>query len=292
MTSRQIEYFLAVVRNQSFTKAAEELYLSQPAISRHISELEVELGVQLFDRTGRRTSLTPAGELFHAFFENSRVGLEDVTQRARMLADDKTCNIHLGVLSGWDLDAFLPRVFNGFMERCPEVTVTIETHGFRALCSALRSGRIDAAVAMDVLKEKVQDVSELPLTETKRMLIFSGKHPCAQLEKATAEDFRDEIFFAAGEDGAQAAEFIREYCRPYGFSPKVQVLPNKESLLVNVRNGVGVAIMGSWSQACSDSRFRAIPLNSNHKISLIWKKGSKHPALPSLVHEFSKVFNG
>ena len=291
MTSRQIEYFLAVARSQSFTKAAEELYLSQPAISRHISALEGELGFRLFDRTGRSTSLTPAGELFRIFFENSRAGLEDVIQRARMLTDAEKGRIHLGILSGWDLDAFLPRVLNGFAERCPDVTVTIETHGFRALCSALRAGRVDAVVAMDVLKETVQDVSVLSLTETKRMLIFSGEHPCARQKESHPEDFRNEVFYVAGEDGAQAAEFVREYCRPYGFSPKVQIMPNKESLLANVRNGVGVAIMGSWSQACSDPRFRAIPLNSNHKISLIWKQGSTNSALPALVCEFSRVFD-
>ena len=67
MNDLQIDYFLAVARNLSFTKTAEEMYVSQPAISRHISHLEKELGFALFDRSKKTTQLTPAGGLFLRF---------------------------------------------------------------------------------------------------------------------------------------------------------------------------------------------------------------------------------
>ena len=66
MNDLQIDYFIAVARNLSFTKTAEEMYVSQPAISRQISHLEEELGYPLFDRSKKTTQLTPAGEIGRA----------------------------------------------------------------------------------------------------------------------------------------------------------------------------------------------------------------------------------
>ena len=72
MTSLQIQYFLATVRQMSFTKAAAELYITQPSLSKQISTLESELGVELFDRSVKtKLHLTPAGALLRDFFIRS-----------------------------------------------------------------------------------------------------------------------------------------------------------------------------------------------------------------------------
>ena len=75
MNDLQIEYFLAVARNLSFTKTAEELYVTQPAVSKQISLLEKELDAVLFDRTNKNTELTEAGKLFQRFFEDYKKSL-------------------------------------------------------------------------------------------------------------------------------------------------------------------------------------------------------------------------
>ena len=77
MDLRQFEYVDAIARNQSFTRAAEDLHVAQPGLSLAVRQLESELGVRLFDRTSRRVNLTSAG---HAFVEAARGVLADVTQ--------------------------------------------------------------------------------------------------------------------------------------------------------------------------------------------------------------------
>ena len=72
MNDLAIEYFLCAARSGSFSKAARELFVSQPAISRQIASLEKELGFTLFDRTNKQSKLTEIGELFYRFFTEIR----------------------------------------------------------------------------------------------------------------------------------------------------------------------------------------------------------------------------
>ena len=75
MTSLQVSYFLRVAESMSFSKAAEELYVSQPSVSRQVQLLEAELGHRLFDRSSKRKlRLTPAGAVFRDFFQQSVKG--------------------------------------------------------------------------------------------------------------------------------------------------------------------------------------------------------------------------
>ncbi|MFR5701755.1 MAG: LysR family transcriptional regulator [Eubacterium ramulus] len=78
MNDLQIEYFLAAARNMSFSRAAQELFVSQPAISRQILALEQELGCPLFERLNRGIMLTANGEMFYDFFERYRGELFDL----------------------------------------------------------------------------------------------------------------------------------------------------------------------------------------------------------------------
>ena len=81
MNDLQIDYFMAVATNLSFTKTSEELFVSQPAISRQISQLEKELGCRLFTRNNQGTQLTEEGRLYFDLF--SKYKAEFITQRSR-----------------------------------------------------------------------------------------------------------------------------------------------------------------------------------------------------------------
>lgn len=81
MNDLQIDYFMAVATNLSFTKTSEELYVSQPAISKQISQLEKELGVKLFTRNNRKTELTDAGRLYFDFFNRYKADVTPYLQQ-------------------------------------------------------------------------------------------------------------------------------------------------------------------------------------------------------------------
>ena len=83
MNQLQIDYFKAVAHYKNFTRAAEELYVSQPAVSKQIAALEAELGVRLFIRKGRSLELTLSGEVMYEYFVRTAVELENAISLAR-----------------------------------------------------------------------------------------------------------------------------------------------------------------------------------------------------------------
>lgn len=102
MTSLQIQYFLATVRQMSFTKAAAELYITQPSLSKQISTLESELGVELFDRSVKtKLHVTPAGALLRDFLSEARKNLNKYFRPLKMKTEPFLALFELVLSKGW-----------------------------------------------------------------------------------------------------------------------------------------------------------------------------------------------
>ena len=110
MTSLQITYFLKVAECMSFSKAAEELYVSQPSVSRQVRQLEEELGFQLFDRTLKhQISLTAAGMVFRDSFMRFAQGYQQARAAATEMSRQATLRLRVGITQNWDVTEALMR---------------------------------------------------------------------------------------------------------------------------------------------------------------------------------------
>ena len=131
MNDLQIDYFMAVATNLSFTKTSEELFVSQPAISKQISLMEKELGVKLFIRNNKKTTLTKAGELYYEFFREYKKELRDTMYKAAALQQQDPEVIHVGFMEGWDLAEILPEVLRRFHDKYPNTRLAIDCCGVK-----------------------------------------------------------------------------------------------------------------------------------------------------------------
>lgn len=126
MDIRKLEAFCKVYELQSFSKAGDELFLSQPTISSHVANLEVELGVKLFDRMGRKVMATEAGNVLYkrvvTIFEN----LEQARASIEMLRDKVVGELVVGC-STIPSHNIMPDLLNGFVKKYPDVSFTIHT---------------------------------------------------------------------------------------------------------------------------------------------------------------------
>ena len=107
------EYFLAIVKERSISKAADRLYLSQPYLSQYLAKLEANLGVTLLDRSHTPLRLTPAGEVFHAYLERQNFLDQQLVSDLRDLKDKRRPVLHIGV-SPWRGSTLLPDVLPEF----------------------------------------------------------------------------------------------------------------------------------------------------------------------------------
>jgi DNA-binding transcriptional LysR family regulator len=143
---RHLRYFVAVAEELHFRRAAERLYVAQPAVSEQVRKLEAELGVRLFDRTTRGVTLTGAGR---ALLDHARRVLHqaEVAQLAARNADERSAlRLRVGYTTV-SLPASVPRALQQLAAAAPCVEVTLETGPATSLTQSLREGWLDAVVA-------------------------------------------------------------------------------------------------------------------------------------------------
>lgn len=294
MTSQQLDAFLAVARALNFTRAAEERFVSQPAISRQITALEHELGVTLFDRTGKKTRLTGAGQLLYEFYTLYRVKQAEVLEQARALNEARHEKVTLGILSGWSISHFLTPLLAYFAEEYPNVELVVESLNFRSLIAGVRNHTLGAMLAIDISEERFPDLEVRELTHINAALLFSSTHPAALHGNPRPEDFKDNIFWVPPhmyDERTSTADYVRETCAPYGFVPEIHPISNGDTMLEYIRNGRGVGIHDLWVRERGNSEFGCIRLEASHAVYLAWSKSVKSSVTQALVHGLQAIFS-
>ncbi|MFP3154710.1 LysR family transcriptional regulator [Lachnospiraceae bacterium ZAX-1] len=292
MNDLQIAYFLAAAENLSFTKTANENYVSQPAVSKQISAMEEEIGAILFERKHNLMSLTNAGILFADYFKRQRQDLHLVTQQARGFQVNKEICLRLGIGSGWTLSDFLPDLVANMVVKGIKIQMHIENYEFHEIIPALSDNEIDIGITLHTSVIDLPTMEHYRFTEVPRVLIYSEAHPLARHTTLSPLDFKDELFFVTlPEKIASIVELVKSFCDPYGFIPKIRSVKSNEALFMNVLNGFGVAIVDSWAAKTGREVFRHIPLDTNHAISAVWRRNKTNTALPLFLQELAAIFD-
>ncbi len=164
------EYFLTIAKEHSISKAAERLYLSQPYLSQYLAKLEGSLGVVLLDRSHSPLTLTPAGELFHAYLERQSFLDRQLVSDLRDIQDRKRPVLHLGV-SPWRGSILLPDVLPLFEKQYPDVQVVLHEAPVPELGALAEANVIDFCVM-----QPPSDLTELTYEPVMRERIFLVCH--------------------------------------------------------------------------------------------------------------------
>ncbi len=208
---KQIKYFQAVVRYQSFTRAADECFISQSAISQQIQALENDLGVRLINRERRKFSLTPAGEFF---YQKSLVLVSDFDRlcaETRRLAKGVEHELIIGYLrhyGGQELRAALAN----FSVKFPEVFIQLTTGTHEELYDKLRTGRADVVIN-DLRRKPSEQYINYFLVKSYFYAELPLNNPLSQLEQITMDDLKNTpaIIIAPLEQRNHEELFCREY---------------------------------------------------------------------------------
>ncbi len=145
ISARQIELFQMAYRHKSTRKAADALHISQPAISRAVAELETEMKVKLFDRSGRRFEPTSAAHSLSAAISSHYYGIDRIVDAAGMIASGTAGVLNVVALPAV-ADTLVARTAAKLMARYPKLRIDIDVMGERECLAMLRSGNADCAV--------------------------------------------------------------------------------------------------------------------------------------------------
>lgn len=186
---KQIKYFQAVVRCNSFTDAAEECFISQSAISQQIQALEHELGVKLLNRANRRFTLTPAGE---HFYQKSLVLLADyerLCQETIRIANQDRAELRIGYLKSYSGPEFRLAI-GKFSEKYPDVSVQIMNGNHEELYDALRNGEVDVVLS-DQRRAFSDEYRNLVLISSECYIELATRYPLEGQETIETDDLKN-----------------------------------------------------------------------------------------------------
>ncbi|BBX61488.1 LysR family transcriptional regulator [Mycobacterium saskatchewanense] len=146
MNLQQLRYVVALAEANSFTKAADAMFVVQSALSQQVRRFEHELGVRLFDRTTRSVSLTPAGEALMPLLRQVVAGIDQITADAQALSGKVGGRLTVGMMEVPSESLDVATLMATFHERYPDVSVTLRSGGSDVLVEAVRERKLDAAI--------------------------------------------------------------------------------------------------------------------------------------------------
>jgi LysR family transcriptional regulator, transcription activator of glutamate synthase operon len=277
MELRQLRYVVAIASHLHFTRAAASVPVAQPALSHQVKLLELELGVDLFERSRGGVRLTEAGEIF---VQRARRALAEIAAAQEEIAALKGLTrgrLVLGAmqaLAGLDL----PRLISAFHTRYPGIDVSLREDSTRDMFTMAARGEIDLAIAaLDV--ERPAGLDALPLVREPVVMAVPVSHRLAHSEPVALQQFRDEtfVFFKQG-TGLRAV--TEQAARLAGFSPRPGFETGSlDRLLALVSEGLGVALVPA--STIRDSRRPGIAALSvspaiERTVGAVWRAGHRH----------------
>jgi DNA-binding transcriptional LysR family regulator len=241
--TRHLLAFAALARLGSFTEAARDLFLTQSAISHAIKALEEQAGCRLFERAGRRVTLTQAGEQLLRHVEKilgemkaARTGLEELSRwghgRLRLGASTTACQY------------ILPTVLREFKQSFPKCMISIDPGDHAQQMDLLLNNRIDLALMLE--PAGLKELSFVPLFMDEMRFLTAPTHPWAQAGRVQRETMESETLILYNQT-SYTFRLVKEYFRAEGMPlSNFLELGSMEAIKELVKIGLGVGVLAPW----------------------------------------------
>lgn len=272
MTERQIHTFLLAAEVGSIARTAELLYISQPAVSKHLSQLEDELNIKLFERSRTGLSITPGGQLLYDFFQKYNTNLAQALEEART-ANRKEINLlRVGSREGWNIASFFQRTVEVFHERYPEISISLNVLREDKLIDLVLNSKLDFIITTKQYLKQRRDLSCHELCTLTCGLLYSANHILASKHDLSVQDFKNDTFWVISENSQEnhMISIVKDRCKSMGFAPQIAIAPSVASAYSMIQSNRGVILVPEWSMARFNPLFRFLPIDVKTNVVSCW----------------------
>lgn len=237
----QLAGFLEVAKHQSFSRAAQNLYRTQPAISAQVRLLEQEFGERLFDRSGKKVLLTPAGEILRGYAEKLHQVQREALQAVAEMHRRPRGKLHIGANEATCLYV-LPRAFAQFKGQYPEVQINISRNFSHKILQKVQDGVVDLGILTLPLKANHVNVEVLPIFKDEIQVVVPPDHPLARNKKVSVEQMAGHplIIPKTGHTRHMLERMLRAYRNRLQISME---LASVETIKKFVGAGLGISVI-------------------------------------------------
>ncbi len=297
ISPRSLRYLLAIAEHRSFTRAADALCISQPALSQQIKQLEESLDVQLLDRSGRIVRLTDAGEVYIRYARRALVELDAGKRAIHQLQDMSRGSLQLAVTP---ITEFLAApILESFSSRYPGVAVTTLEMSQGDIEAAVAEDRIDLGIAFTntlSTKARCSDIeTHVLFMETLHLAVGKG-HALAGRQSPISGHALEEMSLVFLSRKFALRSLIDLYCVEHGIAPHITVETDSLCVILEMVRLGQLATVLPYAIACSQYGLYPVmllPELPHHTITLICRKGAyKSPAclaFAELAADWSKL---
>ncbi len=245
-TLDQLRILKAIVHEGSFKKAADTLYVTQPAVSLQIQNLEKQLEIAIFDRGGRKAQLTEAGKLLLRYCEKILSQCDEACGAIEDLHNLKGGSLIIGA-SQTTGTYLMPRMIGLFRQKFPDVSVQLQVHSTRRTGWSVANGQIDLAIIGGQLPTELNELLEIvPYATDELALVLPTKHPLARLNELTKEDLY-RLGFVTLDSQSTTRKVVDQLLRSSGLDVqrlRIEMELNSLEAIKNaVQSGLGAAFL-------------------------------------------------
>lgn len=282
---RHFRYFLALAETLHFRKAAEQLYISQPALSRQIQQLEQQLGFPLFARNNKQVELTAAGRFLQSELALVLKQISNVLDQAGEISKGVLGSIRMGYV-GSAMQNIIPELFGQFKTHLPGIQFSLQEMDNNQQVEGLLSREIDLGF---VRLQKVPATLVIrPVWEETFSLVVPLDYPLAKDGFRDLSTLRKEPFILFEEDYSPSYYAkVMSIFSDSGFTPIVaHKTVHANTIYRLVENGFGISIVPTSLQKGYQPSVRFIELpgiSQRAVLSVIWNKENQHPVLPQIL---------
>ncbi|WP_137993440.1 LysR family transcriptional regulator [Streptomyces vilmorinianum] len=297
MELRQLRYFVAVVEEANFTRAATALHVAQPGVSAQIRQLEREFGQPLLDRSGRTVTTTEVGEAVLPYARAALAAVEGMRQTVDEFTGLVRGHVTLGLVSGAATEEYdMATLLADFHDEHPQVEISLIEDTSERMLTALRRGELDLAVVGLADDDSPPNINLEILIDTPLVAAMAPDDPLLLPGRTalplTALADRPLISLPRGTD---IRDVLERACRQAGFQPRVAFEAAAPTLLARfAARGLGVAILREDPpEAAAALGLRTLPLTSpalRGRIALAWPAGG--PTGPAAKAVLSRMRKG
>lgn len=263
MLLKQIQYFMAVADCRHFTKAAEQLFVSQSALSQQITKLESDLGVKLINRVSHPIALTTAGQDFARYAANVLDALDTLEKKMQAYQPLDNSTLRIGMITGLGRIP-LAEILSNFNTVHNEIKLSLVNHLSKELCKLLNEDVLDLAIFAAPYDIDQYNFDILTLEHEPFVAILPENHPLANQDSfSLAEAANEKFIFPTAENVSY--DLFTESCKECGFTPQIASTCNHSHRRIDlVRAGVGLSLISESSLSSYPHRdgIRILPLTA------------------------------
>ena len=285
---RRLRCFLATARRLNFTKAAQDMCLTQSALSYQITQLEVAVGQALFLRSSRVVEMTGLGLRLFRYVETFMQDYEALVRRCQGLRDQVEGSLVLGYVGGVEMQ-FLPRLLHDFSKGHPAVQVTTRYLTLAHLFDAILLGEIDCGFTLLFDHRHPDGLAVYSLAREQMVAVVHREHPFARRQSLRLEELRGHPLVSLCEDmGRPGVVWHREVCARVGIDfDRAEFLPDFQSLWLALEMGRGIGIQPrATCEQHGGGHLRYIPLEDpdlSFEYALAWPTKGANPCVDVLL---------